>query len=176
MLGKLVRDRRTVASSITTNEKRVDQIVENEKIQNVIFKLSSKQKQRTQKESTASLILKDQTQCKTEMLKTAYQKAARTLKATKHKVTNKKKYKQQWSPLHRNNQLESGKIIQYRDKMDKFSKMRHIFSKMLQIMVLLKNDHLAEENEKTEYCHCAVFFKERLNFKTLAFSCNNSKQ
>ena len=62
MLGKLVRDRRTVASSITTNEKRVDQIVENEKIQNVIFKLSSKQKQRTQKESTASLILKDQTQ------------------------------------------------------------------------------------------------------------------
>ena len=32
--------------------------------------------------------------------------------------------------------------------MDKFSKMRHIFGKMLSIMVLLKNDHLVEENKK----------------------------
>ena len=33
--------------------------------------------------------------------------------------------------------------------MDKFSKMRHIFGKMLQIMVSLKNDHL---NIVTEPC------------------------
>ena len=110
MLEKLVGDRRTVASSIITNEKRVDQIVENEKIQNVIFKLNSKQKQRTQKENTAPLILKDQTQSKTEMLKMAYQKVVRTLKATKHKPTNKKKYKQQCSPLHGNDQLEQVKL------------------------------------------------------------------
>ena len=32
--------------------------------------------------------------------------------------------------------------------MDKFIKMRHIFDKMLQIMVSLKNDHLVEENKK----------------------------
>ena len=32
--------------------------------------------------------------------------------------------------------------------MDKFSKMRYIFGEMLQIMVLLKNDHLIEENKK----------------------------
>ena len=38
--------------------------------------------------------------------------------------------------------------MEYRDKMDKFSKMRHIFCKMLQIMVLLKDAHLVEENEK----------------------------
>ena len=31
--------------------------------------------------------------------------------------------------------------------------MRHIFGKVLQIMVSLKNDHLVEENKKTEYCH-----------------------
>ena len=35
--------------------------------------------------------------------------------------------------------------------MDKFSKMRHKFSKMLQIMVPLKIDHLVEENKNTEY-------------------------
>ena len=28
--------------------------------------------------------------------------------------------------------------------------MRHIFGKMLQIKVLLKNDHLVEENKKTD--------------------------
>ena len=32
--------------------------------------------------------------------------------------------------------------------MDKFIKMRHIFDKMLQIMVSLKNNHLVEENKK----------------------------
>ena len=31
---------------------------------------------------------------------------------------------------------------------DKFSKMGHIFGKMLQIMVLLKNDHLVEKMKK----------------------------
>ena len=41
--------------------------------------------------------------------------------------------------------------------MDKFGKMRHMFPKMLQIVVLLKNDHLFEENKKVEYCHCFVF-------------------
>ena len=43
-------------------------------------------------------------------------KVTRALKATKHKATNKKKCKQQWSPMHRNNQLESEKIMQDRDK------------------------------------------------------------
>ena len=59
---------------------------------------------------------------------------------------------------------------------DKFSKMRHIFGKMLQIMVSLKNDNLVEESKKTEYCHCAVLFKEKSSFNNLAFSHNNSKQ
>ena len=61
-------------------------------------------------------MLKDQTQSKTEMLKMAQQKVARILKATKHRATNKKKYNQQWSPMHKNNPLESGKIMQGTDK------------------------------------------------------------
>ena len=38
------------------------------------------------------------------------------MKATKHRATNKKKYNQQWSPMHKNNPLESGKIMQGTDK------------------------------------------------------------
>ena len=60
--------------------------------------------------------------------------------------------------------------------LDKFSKMRQIFSKILQIMVSLKNDHLVKENKRTEYCYCFVFFKERSNFDNLVFSHSNSKQ
>ena len=41
--------------------------------------------------------------------------------------------------------------------MDKFIKMRHIFDKMLQIMVSLKNDHLVEENKKQNIVS-VVFF------------------
>ena len=39
--------------------------------------------------------------------------------------------------------LATGKHKKYQNK---FSKMRHIFGKILQIMVSLKNDHLFEEN------------------------------
>ena len=60
--------------------------------------------------------------------------------------------------------------------LDKFSKMRHIFGKMLAIMMSLKNDHLVEENKKEEYFHCAMLFKECSNFNNLAFSRNNPKQ
>ena len=40
--------------------------------------------------------------------------------------------------------------------------MRHIFGKILQIMVSLKNDDLVEENKKTEDCHCVVLFEDQI--------------
>ena len=42
--------------------------------------------------------------------------------------------------------------------------MRHIFSKMLQIMVSLEKHDLVEENKKTGYCYYAMFFNKRSNF------------
>ena len=62
------------------------------------------------------------------------------------------------------------------EEMDKFSKMRHIFGKMLQIMVSLKMTIWLKKIKKTEYCHCAVLFKEISDFNNLAFSSNKSKQ
>ena len=41
------------------------------------------------------------------------------------------------------------------------NKMGHIFGRILQIIVLLKYDHLVEENKKTEYCHWCVSCSSR---------------
>ena len=47
---------------------------------------------------------------------------------------------------------------------DKFTKMRHIFGKMLQIMVSLKNDHLVEENKKQNIVSVVFFIQGKIKF------------
>ena len=59
----------------------------------------------------------------------------------------------EWPKFGRGTAKSVKKRNRIKAKVGKFSvklKMRHIFGKMLQIVVLLKNDHLVEENKKTD--------------------------
>ena len=75
-------------------------------------------------------------------------KSSQNIEGNKAQANQQKEIQAAMQSIARKWPIRTGKIMEYRDKMDKFSKMRHIFCKMLQIMVLLKDAHLVEENEK----------------------------